>query len=68
MVGLGIIARDSSRIVVASMYSFHLYVSYSSVAEAMGARQGAEFGRFLYVSSFSDVGMGFSAGDSCSSA
>jgi hypothetical protein len=41
MVGLGIIARDSRGIVVASMCSFHPYVSDSTVAEAMGARQGA---------------------------
>jgi hypothetical protein len=51
MVGLGIIAHDSSGIVVVSMCSFHLYVSDSFVAKAMGARQGVEFGRFLCLQS-----------------
>ncbi|XP_062174623.1 uncharacterized protein LOC133879852 [Alnus glutinosa] len=37
MIGLGIIARDSSGIIVASKCSFHPYVSDSTVAEAMDA-------------------------------
>lgn len=47
LVGVGIIARDSGGKVLASMCSVQRYIADPSTAEAWGARQGADFGRFM---------------------
>jgi hypothetical protein len=47
LMGVGVIAQDSECQVVASMCSVQYHIFDSAIAEAYGARQALEFGRFL---------------------
>lgn len=44
LIGVGVIARDHRGRVLAAKCSVHMYISDPAVAEAYGAREGAEFG------------------------
>jgi len=51
MMGVGVVARTSEGRVLACMRSVQQYIFDPAVAEAYGARQAAEFGRFLGLNS-----------------